>query len=469
MRHLLPVLVLTVAVSARAGDSAAPAPVSARAAAFLADAEALRRTAAEQSAALAPRDRADAEAHQRRLAALEKAVSRCGENGACASLGGSVAAEARAAFGANASAFSAPLRRLESEAEELSSPAESAKAMSAAAAPARDASAAAGAIASLRRATDALGRTSGETAGTLAAFFDNGRGGAESGSVPAGSGDPKSRKPLKRSSARSAARREVPLPTLKQLTQITPPGPSAYDAVVEAEIPTPAALSERLAEAAVAPLRPESETASEAPYPQAKPASKVHWDLQVFTGDSVDAPTPLTIHQNGQPDIHVGAADYYTSPWAQYAPYYAWRVGRWNGDDAWEFEHIHNKMFLSNLPPDVQQFQLTHGYNYVLFNRAHKAWGFIWRVGAGAIVTHPEIIVRGQSLSQDSGGIGGGYFLCGVGAQAAVEKRFYLNDHFYGSLEAKVTAGYADVPIVNGDAQVPALTLHGLFGIGAEF
>ena len=46
---------------------------------------------------------------------------------------------------------------------------------------------------------------------------------------------------------------------------------------------------------------------------------------------------------------------------------------------------------------------------------------------------------------------------------------FYLWRHVFATLEGKLTASFARVPIADGSADVPSLALHGLFGIGAEW
>jgi hypothetical protein len=73
------------------------------------------------------------------------------------------------------------------------------------------------------------------------------------------------------------------------------------------------------------------------------------WTFEVSGGSAFHVPTPLKIHQRGEPDIELSAR-YDTRPWSD-APYYALRVGRWIGARGWELELIHHKLYLRNEPP----------------------------------------------------------------------------------------------------------------------
>ncbi|MFA6147035.1 MAG: hypothetical protein WC899_02370 [bacterium] len=189
------------------------------------------------------------------------------------------------------------------------------------------------------------------------------------------------------------------------------------------------------------------------------------WSLQVFGGAPLNFNLPLTIHQSGHQDLKI-TGNYesraFEVPW-----YYAWRVGAWNGNKAWELELVHNKLYLENKPPEVQEFSISHGYNLLTVNRAWKEKGFIFRGGLGVVITHPETTVRGLSHSQE-GGISGGYYLSGPTIQGAVEKRFHLWRWLIASLEGKLTASYARIPVEGGHADVPDVAVHGLFGLGLD-
>ncbi|MDH4027514.1 MAG: hypothetical protein OEU95_01620 [Nitrospirota bacterium] len=190
------------------------------------------------------------------------------------------------------------------------------------------------------------------------------------------------------------------------------------------------------------------------------------WVFQISTGSAKSFPVPLEIKQHGYEDINI-TADYETKAWDTFAYYYDLRIGKWKGDSAWEFESLHHKLHLSNRPPEVERFVISHGYNLNTINRAWRINGFIYRLGAGLVMTHPETVVRG-GMYDNEGGING-FHLSGVTAQAAVEKRFPISDKIFFSLEGKLTASYAGIPVDNGWATVPNAALHGIFGLGYIF
>lgn len=189
------------------------------------------------------------------------------------------------------------------------------------------------------------------------------------------------------------------------------------------------------------------------------------WSLQIFGGAPFNVNLPLTIHQSGHPDLKV-TGNYGSRPF-EVPYYYAWRVGAWNGNRAWELELVHNKLYLKNKPPEVQEFSISHGYNLLTVNRAWEERGFIYRAGLGVVITHPETTIRGLAHPQD-GGIYDGYYLSGPTVQGAVEKRFHIWRWIIASLEAKLTASYARIPVEGGHADVPNVAVHGLFGLGVE-
>jgi len=189
------------------------------------------------------------------------------------------------------------------------------------------------------------------------------------------------------------------------------------------------------------------------------------WSLQIFGGAPFNFNLPLTIRQAGHPDLKV-TGNYDSRPF-EVPYYYACRVGAWDGNRAWEIELVHNKLYLKNKPPEVQEFSISHGYNLLTVNRAWMENGFIFRGGLGVVITHPETTIRGLSRRQD-GGIFRGNFISGPTVQGAVEKRFRIWRWLIASLEGKLTVSYARIPVEEGHADVPNVAVHGLFGLGVE-
>ena len=192
------------------------------------------------------------------------------------------------------------------------------------------------------------------------------------------------------------------------------------------------------------------------------------WDFSLGSGLIYNVPLPLTIRAAGHPTIKT-TARWDTKPLTM-PVYVQLRIARWQGGKAWEFEFMHHKLYLNNKPRNVQAFTITNGYNLFLINRAMQNKYFIWRVGLGWVLTHPESRVWGKSFSEH-GGIPGfdtdGYFLSGAVAQIAIEKRLLLTKHVFVFAEGKMTAAYASVPIYGGNADVPNIAFHALVGVGA--
>jgi hypothetical protein len=192
------------------------------------------------------------------------------------------------------------------------------------------------------------------------------------------------------------------------------------------------------------------------------------WSLELYGGAAWSAPMPLRIEQEGEPRISL-TARYHTRPW-QDSPYYMYRAGRWDarGRRAWEVELLHHKVYLVNRPAEVQRFEITHGYNMIFVDRAGRFGQMVLRAGAGPVVAHTEAKVRGRSR-RDGGGLFGGYFLSGAGAQLAASRRVRLAGPLFVALEGKVTGSWARVPIADGHATAPVVAAHALAGLGLSF
>ncbi len=193
------------------------------------------------------------------------------------------------------------------------------------------------------------------------------------------------------------------------------------------------------------------------------------FSLELMPGSAYNFPTPLTVRQSGYPDIHL-TADYATEPFGPYTPYYAWRVSLWDKNQAWEFEQVHHRLFLTNPPPEIQEFSIHFGYNFFLLGHAWKRGDFIFHADAGILITNPENTVRGQVLrTKGTGLFDDGYNFSGIGAQVAVSRNIYFAKNFFLLLDAGLMTGWAVVPVANGSADVPNLSLHGHLGPGFSF
>ena len=186
--------------------------------------------------------------------------------------------------------------------------------------------------------------------------------------------------------------------------------------------------------------------------------------LELFAGSAYSFDSDLEVSQEGHDTLNF-SADWSTSGTG--APYYVLRYGNWSGDNAWEIEHIHHKLELKNRPPEITNFQISHGFNMFMYNRAWRRGDYTHRAGAGVVVTHPENTVRGLALDGDRGGdFGGGYYLSGAAAQYALGYSWPIAEDWVFTLEGKATLAWVEVPVVDGDAELWNYALHYIAGFG---
>ena len=192
--------------------------------------------------------------------------------------------------------------------------------------------------------------------------------------------------------------------------------------------------------------------------------------LELMAGTAYNFPTPLTIHQNGYPDLQF-TANYDTKPFGPFTPYYSWRASLWEGNQAWEIQQVHHRLFLTNPPPEVQYFSIHYGYNYILLGHAWKYTYFTLHTDIGPIFTNPQNTVRGQVLFTYGTGIfDQGYDFSGVGAQVAVSRAFRVWGATFVVADIGLIGGWAwTVPVANGSADVPTLGIHFHLGTGIGF
>ena len=98
-----------------------------------------------------------------------------------------------------------------------------------------------------------------------------------------------------------------------------------------------------------------------------KAFSQRTWTFQFSLGDAYCFDMPLTIEQEGYEKIELKAK--YKTKSFQLPVYYSWKIGTANGNKGWELELTHLKITLTNNPPEVQHFEISHGYNYLTINR----------------------------------------------------------------------------------------------------
>jgi hypothetical protein len=194
-------------------------------------------------------------------------------------------------------------------------------------------------------------------------------------------------------------------------------------------------------------------------------AARFHPYISLATGLQYNVPMRLVIRQNGSPDIKL-VARYETKPFAE-VPYYDIKLGLARRPWAFELELVHHKLYLVNRPPEVDTFEITHGYNPLLVNCVRDWAGFKLRAGAGVVITHPQTTVRGQRFPETGGVLG--WYVSGPALQVSVSREFGFGPRFFAGVEGKAVAAYARIPIQSGSADVPNVSLHGLVAAGWRF
>jgi len=190
--------------------------------------------------------------------------------------------------------------------------------------------------------------------------------------------------------------------------------------------------------------------------------------LEIMTGSSLNFPTGLVVRQQGFPDLDL-TAHYDTDPFGPGTPYYAFRALFWEGEEAWEVGMLHQRLFLKDPPPEIQYFAIHYGYNFFLFGRAFRMGDFRLHLDLGPILTSPDNTVRDMAYTTTGGLLGSGYHLSGFGITVGLSRNFPLSSRTFFLLDSTLASGWTwGVPIVNGSADVPNLSLHGRLGFGVN-
>ena len=193
-------------------------------------------------------------------------------------------------------------------------------------------------------------------------------------------------------------------------------------------------------------------------------AAEDRFRAEIFGGTAWSAPTTLTIDQSGEERLSF-RAHWETRPLDE-APYYAVRVGLWNRRRGWELQLLHHKVYLTNGPPEIERFEVSHGWTLLTLQRATRGRPFDWRLGVGAVIGYPEGRIRGEPANPEDGIFGSGYYLSGAGALAGAGRTFTITRRFFASTEAQLTYSWASVPIAKGHARTANFALHVLLGLG---
>jgi len=191
-----------------------------------------------------------------------------------------------------------------------------------------------------------------------------------------------------------------------------------------------------------------------------------HWTFELHGGQVYNLPMPLFVKQSGFPVIRLNArfdTEGFTLP-----VYWDMRLGRWQNEHLWEVELIHHKLYLHNTTPEVQKFNISHGFNMIMVNRGFEKNSFRYRAGAGVVLAHPESIIRGKEFGNSAEDLDMGYFLTGPVLNLSVGRPIHLLKRVYLNPEVKTTFAYSKIKISDGYAHVYNLAFHLILGFGVE-
>ncbi len=191
------------------------------------------------------------------------------------------------------------------------------------------------------------------------------------------------------------------------------------------------------------------------------------WTLNLSVGGALSLNTPLIIDQEGYEKIKLTA--HYRTESFKLPVYYSWKIGTARERKGWELELIHLKLILTNRPPEIQHFEISHGFNYLTINRTWDTDLMILRAGAGVVLSNPENIIRNMRFDNQRGILNKGYYFSGPGVQVSAEKRIHIKGGLFLDLEIKAAGGIVRVGVAEGYAIVTQAGFHGLAGIGYTF
>jgi hypothetical protein len=197
------------------------------------------------------------------------------------------------------------------------------------------------------------------------------------------------------------------------------------------------------------------------------PPASAQISIDAFGGTAYNLHTKLSIMQDGEPDLGF-TAHYETRP-LEDTPYFGVRVSLWKNNRAWVGTLVHHKLYLGNPPPEVKYFKITYGFNMATLGLGWRHGNLGYTVGAGAVITHADNIVRGERFLGTGGPLNKGYTFSGVVALGSLQYRVPLYRKFYLSGETMVSAAYVQVKVANGEAHVPAAAFHLHAGFGYGF
>lgn len=189
--------------------------------------------------------------------------------------------------------------------------------------------------------------------------------------------------------------------------------------------------------------------------------------LDVHGGTAWNAPTRLTIEQDGLAPLRVDAR--WQTHGLQPPLYYAVRLGLRDERSAWELHLVHHKLYLRDPPPGIERFEITHGFNLLMVGYAALRLPVELRIAGGVVFPHVDGDVRGTEIESSGGILGTGYRVAGPALLMGIGQRWPLTGRWSvgGALDG--IAGWVRSEVAGGRVETSSLALHGHLGLGYTF
>ena len=186
-------------------------------------------------------------------------------------------------------------------------------------------------------------------------------------------------------------------------------------------------------------------------------------------GDACNLDQDISISRENASNINFKAS--FKTNGLKSPQYYSIRFRQYIKKKNLEFEFIHHKLYVEDLPSQVDKFEVSDGYNLVLVNILNNIKDNIYyRIGIGTVVVHPDIMIDGETNYVKGGGLipkfwTDGYHWGGISSQASLSYKNKISSKVQFNLETKFVYAYTEIPVVSGSFTLQNLSVHFLAGL----
>ena len=186
-------------------------------------------------------------------------------------------------------------------------------------------------------------------------------------------------------------------------------------------------------------------------------------------GDAYSLNQDISISRKNDSNINFNAS--FKTNGLKSPQYYSIRFGESIRDIDLEFEFIHHKLYVEDVPSEIDKFEVSDGYNLLLINLIDNLKSNIYyRIGLGTVVTHPDITIEGETNHIKGGGLipkfwTDGYQWGGVSSQVSLFYKKNISPKVQFNLETKFIYAQARISVVDGSFILPNPSFHFLVGL----